>query len=83
MKFSWAISQVRWFSFLETSVLKVIAVLVLRVNSTTLRTRTEMVFEMLVFKKMNHLTWLIVRENFIILTHRESIKLYKEKVISD
>jgi len=31
MKFSWAISQVRWFSLLETTVSKTISVLVLRV----------------------------------------------------
>jgi hypothetical protein len=31
MKFSQAISQVRWFSFVETNVLKTISVLVLRV----------------------------------------------------
>jgi len=58
MKFSRAISRVRWFS------------------STTLGKRTEMVFETLVSKKLNHLTRLIARENFIILTRQESIKLY-------
>jgi hypothetical protein len=31
MKFSWAISQVRWFSLVETNVLKTISVLILRV----------------------------------------------------
>jgi len=35
-------------------------------NSTILRVRTEMVFKTLVYKKLNHLTWLIARENFII-----------------
>jgi len=35
-----------------------------------------MVFETLVSTKLNHLTRLITRENFIILTRRESIKLY-------
>jgi hypothetical protein len=40
----------------------------------TLRTRTEMVFETLVFSPFNHLTRLIARENFIILSHRESNK---------
>jgi hypothetical protein len=35
-----------------------------------------MVFETLVSKKLNHLTRLIARENFIILTLRESIKSY-------
>jgi hypothetical protein len=48
MKFSWVISWVRWFSFVETNVSKTISVLILRVVenliSTTLRTRTEMVF---------------------------------------
>jgi hypothetical protein len=32
MKFSWAISRVRWFSFVETNVSKTISVLVLRVD---------------------------------------------------
>jgi len=31
MKFSWSISQGRWFSFLETNVSKTVSVLVLRV----------------------------------------------------
>jgi hypothetical protein len=35
--------------------------------STTLRTRTEMVFETLVSTKLNHLTRLIIRENLIIV----------------
>jgi len=35
------------------------------INSTTLRMRTEMVFETLVFTKLNHLTRLIAQENFI------------------
>jgi len=58
MKFSQAISWVRWFSSVETNISKT--------NSTTLRTRTEMVFEMLVSTKLNHLTQLIAQENFII-----------------
>jgi len=33
-----------------------------------------MVFEMLVFSPLNHLTRLIARENFIILSPQESIK---------
>jgi hypothetical protein len=37
-----------------------------QIISTTLRTRTEMVFETLVSTKLNHLTQLINRENFII-----------------
>jgi hypothetical protein len=76
MKFSRVISRVRWFSLVETNVSKTIYVLVLRVvdlrtfrrpslSSSTLRTRTEMVFEMLVSTKLNHLIWLITRENFI------------------
>jgi hypothetical protein len=73
MKFSRAISSVRWFSFVETNVSKTISVLVFRVvthiSSTTLRTRTEMVFETLVSTKLNHLTRLIARENFIIKWH--------------
>jgi hypothetical protein len=32
---------------------------------------TEMVFEMLVFSPLNHLTWLKAQENFIILGHQE------------
>jgi hypothetical protein len=62
MKFSQAISQVRWFSFVETNVSKTISVLVLRV------------VEKLVSTKLNHLTQLIAQENFIILTRWESIK---------
>jgi len=86
--FSQAISQVKWLSFVETNISKTISVLVLRVvelitshhiNSTTLRTRTEIVFETLVSTKLNHLTQLIALENFIILTCRESIKLYIAK----
>jgi hypothetical protein len=37
-------------------------------------TRTEMVFETLVFSPLNHLTRLTARENFIILSRRESNK---------
>jgi hypothetical protein len=40
-----------------------------------------MVCETLVSTKLNHLTWLITRENFIILTHRESIKSYTNIVM--
>jgi hypothetical protein len=43
-------------------------------QTSTLRTRTEMVFETLVCSPLNHLTPLIDRENFIILSHRESNK---------
>jgi hypothetical protein len=49
--------------FLENNVLKIISVLVL--NSTTLRTRTEMDFDTFVSKKLNHLTRLIAGENFV------------------
>jgi hypothetical protein len=35
-------------------------------HQSTLRMRTEMVFETLVCSLLNHLTWLIARENFII-----------------
>jgi len=41
-----------------------------------LRTRTEMVFETLVFLPFNHLTRLIVRENFFILSRRERNRCY-------
>jgi hypothetical protein len=71
MKFSWAISWVRWFSFVETNISKTISVLVLRV--------VELVFEMLVSTELNHLTQLIACENFIMLTHRESIKSYMKR----
>jgi len=57
MKFSRAISRVKWLS-----------------GEKTLRTRTEMVFETLVFSPLNHLTRLIARKNFIILSRRESNK---------
>jgi hypothetical protein len=38
---------------------------VLRGASAPLRTRTEMVLEMLVFSPLNLLTWLVTREDFI------------------
>jgi hypothetical protein len=138
MKFSQAISQVKWLNGEKTNVLKTISVLVLRlliwiwlgtqpvlfipvwalcswlttrqwellgrvkwpnwlavnhehgaqtnINSTdcvlnhihmrTLRTRTEMVFEMLVFSPFNHLTQLTAQDNFIILSHWESNRSY-------
>jgi hypothetical protein len=59
MKFSRAVSRVKWLSGEKTNVSKTISVLV------TLRTRAEMVFETLVFSQQNHLTQLIARENFI------------------
>jgi hypothetical protein len=65
MNFSRAISKVKWLSGEKTNVLKAVSVLILRVL-VTLRMRTEMVFEMLVFSPLNHLTWLIAQENFII-----------------
>jgi len=46
-----------WWSSLGLSVLRVL--------SSTLRTKTEMVFETLVFSPLNHLTQLIAWENFI------------------
>jgi hypothetical protein len=49
--------------FLEKNISKIISVIVL--NSKTLRTRTEMVFDMLVSKKLNHVTRLIAGENFV------------------
>jgi hypothetical protein len=39
--------------------------------------RREMVFETLVFSSLNHLTWLIARENFIIMI--KMIKISKER----
>jgi hypothetical protein len=85
MKFFRAISRVKWLSGEQTNVSKTISVLVLRVlvwkwlsdngcQTSTLRTRTEMVFETLVCSPLNHLTRLIARENFIILSRRESNK---------
>jgi hypothetical protein len=66
MEFSRVISRVRWFSLVETNVSKTISVLVLRVVEIIwTRTRTEMVFETLVSTKLNQLTRLIIRENFI------------------
>jgi hypothetical protein len=43
-------------------------------QTSILRTKTEMVFETLVCSTLNHLTPLIARENFIILSRRESNK---------
>jgi hypothetical protein len=63
MKFSWAISRVKWLSGEKTNV------------SKTLRTRTEMTFET-VFTPLNHLARLIARENFIIFY---SITVAKKK----
>jgi hypothetical protein len=72
----------------KTDVSKTIFVLFLN-QTSTLRTRTEMVFETLVFSPLNHLTRLIARENFIIAnlvynvlggtcsTHGGCEKLYK------
>jgi hypothetical protein len=54
MKFSWAISHVKWLSSGHN-------------QTSTLRTRTEMVIETLVFSLLNHLTQLIARENFIMI----------------
>jgi hypothetical protein len=64
MKFSRAISQVKWLSGEKTNASQ----------TSTLRTRTEMVFKILVFSPLNHLTRLIARENFIILICQESNK---------
>jgi hypothetical protein len=38
-------------------------------QTSTLRTRTEMVFETLVCSPLNHLTRLIARENFIMIKY--------------
>jgi hypothetical protein len=66
MKFSQAISQVKWLSCEKTKVLKTISVLVLGVLET--------VFKKLIFSLLNHLTLLIAQENFIILSCQESNK---------
>jgi hypothetical protein len=67
MKFSRALSRVKGLNGEKTDVSKTISVL---------RTRPEMVFETLVFSPLNHLTWLIARENFIILSRQESNKCH-------
>jgi len=46
------------------------------IHTSTLRTRTEMIFEMLVFSPFNHLNQVIAQENFIILSCQESIRSY-------
>jgi hypothetical protein len=56
MKFSQAISQVKWLSGEKTDVLKTISVPILHNHTSTLRKRTEMVFKMLIFSPLNHLT---------------------------
>jgi hypothetical protein len=43
---------------------------------STLRTRTEMVLETLVFLPFNHLTRLVTRENFIIHSRCETSRSY-------
>jgi hypothetical protein len=77
MKFSRAISWVKWLSGEKSDVSKTISVLVLRAL-VWLRTRTEMVFETLVFLPLNHLIRPIARENFILLSRRESSKSQTE-----
>jgi hypothetical protein len=44
-------------------------------------TRTEMVLETLVISSLNHLTWLVTREYFIIQCRRESYKSYNVNVV--
>jgi len=46
------------------------------IHISTLRTRTETVFKTLVFSPFNHLTWLIVQENFIVLSCWKSNRSY-------
>jgi hypothetical protein len=67
MKFSRAISRVKWLSGEKTNVSKTISGLVLRV--------LVMVFETLVFSPLNHLTRLTARENFIILVAGKATNL--------
>jgi hypothetical protein len=74
MKFSRAISRVKWLSGEQINVSKNIW------QTSTLRTRTEMVFETLVCSPLNHMTQLIARENFIMLSRRESNKSHYSKV---
>jgi len=63
MKFSWAISWVKWLNSEKTNVSKTISVLAFRVLNH--------IPEMLFFSPFKHLTQLIVQENFIILSHRK------------
>jgi hypothetical protein len=49
---------------------------------STLRTRTEMVLETLVFSPFDHLTRLVARENFIILSRRESSRSYIMNIVA-
>jgi hypothetical protein len=58
MKFFGTVSRVKWLSGEKTNVSKTISVFVLRLD----------------FSPLNHLTRLIARENFIILSRRESNK---------
>jgi hypothetical protein len=69
IKFSRAISRVKRLSGEKTNVSKTM-------------TRTKMVFETVVFSLLNHLTRLIAREYFIILSRRESNKSHYTSDVS-
>jgi len=73
MKFSRAISRVKWLSGEKTNVSKTVSVLVLRVHPE--------VFETLVFSPLDHLTRLTAGENFIILSRREGNKPQNVKIL--
>jgi hypothetical protein len=75
IKFSRATSRVKLLNGEKTNVSRAISVLVLRElknpkdeGGSTLRTRTEMVLETLVFSSFNHLTRPVAQENFIIVS---------------
>jgi hypothetical protein len=74
MKFSWAISLVKWSSGEKNHHFEDHLCLVM---TSTPRTRTKMVFETVFFLPLNHLTQLIAQENFIILSCWESNKSHK------
>jgi hypothetical protein len=59
MKFSWTVSWVKCLNGEKNNISGI--------WFSTLKARTEMVFETLVFSLFNHLTQLIAQENFIIL----------------
>jgi hypothetical protein len=74
MKFSQDISRVKWLSGEKNQRFED--------HLCPLRTRTQMVLETLVFSLLNHLTWLISRENFIILSRWESNKSQNKSFIN-
>jgi hypothetical protein len=76
IKYSRATSRVKWLNGEKTNVSRTISVLVLRALKYfgTLRTRTEMTLETLVFSSFNNLMRLADREYFII-RHTQQVSL--------